>query len=116
VAIAHRYVRHVHTEYDDLLASGYDAESARHSCWIRSRRSGELGRTRQGGLMRSKLKRASRFDIPHLAPTSLAAPHPTPHPIERWGGDGEMSSPPHRSSPHLWRWGAFSPWRLRPPR
>jgi hypothetical protein len=24
------YARHVHTEYDDLLAQGYDAESARH--------------------------------------------------------------------------------------
>ena len=24
------YVRHVHTDYDELLASGYDAESARH--------------------------------------------------------------------------------------
>jgi hypothetical protein len=24
------YVRHVHTEYDGVLASGYDAESARH--------------------------------------------------------------------------------------
>jgi hypothetical protein len=24
------YVRHVFTEYDDLLAQGYDAESARH--------------------------------------------------------------------------------------
>lgn len=24
------YVRHVHTDYDDLLADGYDVESARH--------------------------------------------------------------------------------------
>ena len=24
------YVRHTYTEYDDLLAEGYDAESARH--------------------------------------------------------------------------------------